>query len=311
LIITRCPNCHSRFRVTEGQLRLADGQVRCGACLRVFSAPEHAINPPCEAPNTPSETPDREPAISGEEPSDIPPVSVSEPASVPQEPALSAALTATAADETTATTENRVPDPQPAAPEPKSLQSPLPRLRTDRPLVAEPLHLDSTDDERNPVATAFILLGILLSLALLLFQLLWFERARLARYPQLQGFYTLLCHQVSCDLDSHAALDLIHNRSLLIQPHPQYADAIKVSVVLENTAPFAQPWPGLWLRFTDLQGRDVAQRVFQPDEYLDTRSLSTERMPPGQPMQIGLELAAPAPRGVNYELRLTAPVPQP
>jgi len=310
LIITRCPNCHSRFRVTEGQLRLADGQVRCGACLRVFSAPEHAINPPREAPDTPSETPDRAPVFSGEEASVIPPAGAGEPASVPEEPAQPTAQTVSATDETAAT-ENRVTDQRPAAPASKPVQPPLARFRTDQPLVAEPLHLSHTDDERNPVATAFILLGILLSLALLLFQLLWFERARLARYPQLQGFYSLLCHQVNCDLDSHEALDLIRNRSLHIQPHPQYADAIKVSVVLENTAPFAQPWPDLHLRFTDLRGRDVAQRVFQPDDYLDTRSLSTARMLPGQPMQIELELAAPAPRGVNYELRLTAPVRQP
>lgn len=307
MIVTRCPNCHSRFRVTEGQLRLADGQVRCGACLRVFSAPEHAINPPREAPDTPLETPDRAPAFPIEEPSPPSPAGTDEPASARQEPAQPGTEAVTRADETTAT-ENRVPDQQPTA---KPVQPPLTCCRSDQPLVAEPLQLRRSDEERSPVATALILLGILLAVALLLFQLLWFERARLARYPQLQGIYSLLCYQIDCDLDSSAALDLIRNRNLHIQPHPQYADAIKVSIVLENTAPFSQPWPGLELSFTDLQGREVARRVFQPNEYLDTRSLSTERMPPGQPMQIELELATPAPRGVNYELRLMPPVREP
>lgn len=37
-IVTECPECETRFNVSEGQLKLADGKVRCGACLRVFDA---------------------------------------------------------------------------------------------------------------------------------------------------------------------------------------------------------------------------------------------------------------------------------
>lgn len=35
-LITECPSCHTRFRVTEPQLERARGRVRCGACLTVF-----------------------------------------------------------------------------------------------------------------------------------------------------------------------------------------------------------------------------------------------------------------------------------
>jgi predicted Zn finger-like uncharacterized protein len=41
---TQCPQCHTAFRVSEEQLALADGQVRCGQCLRVFVASEHFID---------------------------------------------------------------------------------------------------------------------------------------------------------------------------------------------------------------------------------------------------------------------------
>lgn len=37
-LITQCPNCDTRFRVTESQLQVAAGRVRCGACLVVFDA---------------------------------------------------------------------------------------------------------------------------------------------------------------------------------------------------------------------------------------------------------------------------------
>lgn len=35
---TRCPNCSSTFRVTESVLRVADGDVQCGACDTIFNA---------------------------------------------------------------------------------------------------------------------------------------------------------------------------------------------------------------------------------------------------------------------------------
>ena len=42
-LVTRCPHCQTRFRVTEHQLQLAAGRVRCGACLTVFQGAEHLI----------------------------------------------------------------------------------------------------------------------------------------------------------------------------------------------------------------------------------------------------------------------------
>ncbi len=35
-LITECPNCQTRFRVSETQLQQSGGRVRCGACLTVF-----------------------------------------------------------------------------------------------------------------------------------------------------------------------------------------------------------------------------------------------------------------------------------
>jgi predicted Zn finger-like uncharacterized protein len=40
-LVTQCPNCDTRFRVTEAQLQIAHGRVRCGACLAVFDGADH------------------------------------------------------------------------------------------------------------------------------------------------------------------------------------------------------------------------------------------------------------------------------
>lgn len=39
--ITQCPHCSTAFRVTEEQLSVAKGAVRCGSCLKVFRADDH------------------------------------------------------------------------------------------------------------------------------------------------------------------------------------------------------------------------------------------------------------------------------
>jgi len=41
---TRCPGCKTVFRVTEAQLVLRDGQVRCGHCRTVFNGREELIS---------------------------------------------------------------------------------------------------------------------------------------------------------------------------------------------------------------------------------------------------------------------------
>lgn len=42
-LITECPSCRTRFRVTVEQLAVADGRVRCGACLAVFDGQEAEV----------------------------------------------------------------------------------------------------------------------------------------------------------------------------------------------------------------------------------------------------------------------------
>ena len=52
---SQCPQCHTAFRVSEDQLELAGGKVRCGQCMHVFIASEHFIEePPADSTEAPS-----------------------------------------------------------------------------------------------------------------------------------------------------------------------------------------------------------------------------------------------------------------
>lgn len=41
--VTRCPKCSTSFRITDAQLQLAKGAVRCGSCLSIFKALDHLV----------------------------------------------------------------------------------------------------------------------------------------------------------------------------------------------------------------------------------------------------------------------------
>lgn len=58
-LLTRCPHCATRFRVTDEQLGIAKGKVRCGNCMEVFNAIEHQEKDggkPAVLPPTPGDT---------------------------------------------------------------------------------------------------------------------------------------------------------------------------------------------------------------------------------------------------------------
>lgn len=41
-LMTRCPSCHTDFQIARTQLKMADGMVRCGACLTAFNGIDQA-----------------------------------------------------------------------------------------------------------------------------------------------------------------------------------------------------------------------------------------------------------------------------
>ncbi|WP_028535848.1 DUF3426 domain-containing protein [Paludibacterium yongneupense] len=66
---TQCPACQTRFKVTDAQLTVADGLVRCGRCAHVFDAREHLqssepprLDTPADIPAPPSAVPPAPPA---------------------------------------------------------------------------------------------------------------------------------------------------------------------------------------------------------------------------------------------------------
>ncbi len=55
---TECPHCKTLFRITDTQLRLADGMVRCGLCRKTFNALHPDGNSSASTTHAPDAMPD-------------------------------------------------------------------------------------------------------------------------------------------------------------------------------------------------------------------------------------------------------------
>jgi predicted Zn finger-like uncharacterized protein len=93
-MLTRCPHCETDFRVTPSQLKLRQGQVRCGTCQGVFNAIDSLADevlpplpPTAPAPADWSDAPPVEDIAPVDTPDEAPPTEASAMATEPGEPA--------------------------------------------------------------------------------------------------------------------------------------------------------------------------------------------------------------------------------
>jgi predicted Zn finger-like uncharacterized protein len=82
--ITQCPHCGTSFRVSDEQLAIANGSVRCGACLQVFSARNHIVT---GTPATKAKAADRPAATKQTKPLAKPVATARKTATPPPKPA--------------------------------------------------------------------------------------------------------------------------------------------------------------------------------------------------------------------------------
>lgn len=170
----------------------------------------------------------------------------------------------------------------------------------------EPLKLYQRPPGRSPLATLAWSLLSLTALAGLALQVLWFERDRLSLYPDLQPWYQQVCARIDCRLQPRQDLPSIRSRNLVLREDADYSNVINIDLIIENDAPFAQPFPALQLQFSALDGTPRALRTFQPGEYLAGDINPEGLMPSGKPIQVSFSILEPGPRTPNYQLQFVA-----
>lgn len=259
-----CPSCETVYAVRAAMLRDGQGEVRCGTCRLIFNALD---------------------SLSDE----LPTTRMSAPPSTPTAPPIAAESSAEASAD----------DAEMAVP-----AKPLTDSRLSSAL-AQSLRdeLDALHETSAPVARhTGLWLAAVLGLLALGFQYLWFAPEDLTRrFPQLESQVESFCLRAGCMARAERAPHLIRVLGRDVRAHPRYEGALLVSATFSNAATWAQPFPGLRFSLYDVNGRTIAARTFTPAQYLAGVLPADAPLPPGQPVQVALELLAPEEAAVSFE----------
>lgn len=317
MITTHCPHCHTEYKITPGHLKVASGKVRCGKCLSVFNA----------LPETPKWTDDLETndmghsshidtnladfqAVSSPDVENSVNVSLYPQANhavdVPNSIELANDLHSPNQQSSQEDTEQPLSQLASQLRQLNTAQRDIEALQS-KPYLnikAEPLNLRNPDFKQPKRNDLPIMLMCILGILTLAFQVLWFERQSLAKYPALDTAYQAICVLMNCDLPSHKAYQEIVSHQLIIRQHPRHPDALIASLVIENTANFSQPFPTLRLSFMDQKNTQIAVRAFTPQEYLNSPLFDSQRMPTKQRLEVGLEMMKPIEGHLGYNLSI-------
>jgi predicted Zn finger-like uncharacterized protein len=143
-------------------------------------------------------------------------------------------------------------------------------------------------------------IGILLLLALGAAQAIYYQRYQLIEDPRFQQQVISLCQLLPCAQHEFSSAEQIRLVERNVFTHPVATNALMVTGSFVNQAPFAQKMPELLISLFDVQGRLIANRLFQPNEYL-LEDRNRNVVAPQVPIQFRLEIVDPGTDALTYE----------
>jgi predicted Zn finger-like uncharacterized protein len=267
-LYTRCPHCHTAFRVTTQQLQASGGQVRCGHCVEIFDAfatltaqepqPDHPVFAPPVSPPAPRDEAPREP---GER---------SMPAQSPIHHQGNA--------------QGKRPDP-----------------------AASLYEWEFRMPESSRRSMSWTILVVLLSIILVLQAAYAFRTQIMVLLPHSRTYYVRFCESVGCVIGLPKLSNYLHiEGSDLKVLDPLHPNEIQLLLSLRNRAPIDLAYPAFELTLTNSLEQAVARRVFLPGEYLP-RTEQTDGLKAGTELPIQLYLDIGVLRAAGYRLYLFYP----
>jgi len=141
----------------------------------------------------------------------------------------------------------------------------------------------------------------LVCVGLALAAVLYFARDRIAALDLPEPALATFCSVTGCELPVKkdlSRLELLQHRTNI---HAEREDVLVINVDLVNNAPFPQPYPVLAVRMASSIGETIAERRFEPADYLEQEMLAGT-LPAGEPVRIRFEILDPGPDAVTSEL---------
>lgn len=272
---TQCPQCNTRFKVSQEQLDAHHGLVRCGRCQAVFNAAEHLQDdqpsPQLDLPIAPEET-RQTPAEAVYEELDF---------------------------SRTDTVHIKTPGKKTGAAGPVTLAQQIAFSGGPDDIPPEPARKKSN----WPWAV-----GCLLLLIMLLAQAAYFFRVELAaNLPGLKPALTAYCGLLQCTVPLPQKADLVSIESSDLEADPAQSNVIILNALLHNRALYAQAYPNLELTLTDTQDKALARRTFRPAEYLKPGEDEKQGLAANRELSVKLNLDTTDLKPSGYRLFLFYP----
>ena len=302
MLATRCPHCQTLFRVTEAQLQLRQGSVRCGSCREVFNGSDF-LNPPKtviaeitdSAPEQKIESSARMTLMDFSAWQGGTPAPHSESNMQDELDALSKAIT---------DLQNK-PWREPVG------------------MAAESEHESESDwDEDEPgfiqqarkkqraqrIRKWLLVLGIPLLLLALLAQLTYRFRDDIAvRVPESGPILRAACARLGCKIALPAQIDTLSLQSSQLLAVPDQPEHFELVALLRNQSNTPQAWPGLELLLKDETGQALVRKVFLPAEFLPAPVDKTLGIASHSEREIRIAFTLAGPQAADFQLTLFYP----
>lgn len=137
---------------------------------------------------------------------------------------------------------------------------------------------------------------------LLLGQLFFSERTRLAASAQWRPAVVAACAVVGCALPPWHEPGAFAMLSRDVIAVPGQPGVLRVQASIRNDARWPQRWPALVLGLSDANGRLLGSRRFTARDYLG-RAPDIALLQPGQAAQLAFDIVEPAPGVVAFDFR--------
>lgn len=291
---TSCPECGTTVRVSQEQLGLRRGLVRCGHCGAVFNAYDTLLPELENAPPETEVTAVAEIVAAIDAPEAAEPQAPREEATVADVQAAyqAAGIDVAAQDALNAYAETAALPEEPAggAPEADPGTAALaaevaeaswqaPEETPDTILLSDLPNRRAEAGPRLPAwKKALYLLLILLFLVSLLGQLAYFLRGELATaLPESRPLLNAFCRSLGCEVPLPRQLTPKAIVSSSLEHDPEQVSRVRLSFLLTNRTGQTQAWPHVILTLSDVRESPVAQKAFPPEDYL----------PPGTSVRAG------------------------
>jgi len=272
---TRCPGCRTVFRVTDAQLALRDGQVRCGHCHAVFDGNAQMISLAPSPRHKDEDVPDE---------ASLGPPTVTLRSARALEPAPARDADSVAAR--TTTDEDDEPEP---APDYEN------RFAWDKPR------------QRRRRSWLYAIAIPLLVVVLVGQALFHFRDALAAHWPATRPALSRICAMSGCTIRPLRDVAALSIDASDLQADPAHKGLLILSATVRNRASYALAYPHLELTLTDAQDQVVVRRALAPADYAGGTAELGNGMAGNSEVAIKLFIDASATTQAGYRLYLFYP----